>query len=107
MTQTVIYSRCARSPTQFNCYINSSNLEAASERTNAPGSSERTWPRFTPPPKKKIWRISVIFFFKVIVIDWNANSVALNRQNALLLPKWEGDNTDRHLIGLAQLLQGS
>lgn len=42
---------------------------------------------------------------KVILIDWNPNSVALNRQNALLLKKWEGDNTDRHLIGLAQLLQ--
>jgi hypothetical protein len=46
-------------------------------------------------------------FFQVIVVDWNPNSVALNRDNALLLKKWEGDNTDRHLIGLAQLLQGS
>jgi hypothetical protein len=45
-------------------------------------------------------------FFQVIVVDWNPNSVALNRDNALLLKKWEGDNTDRHLIGLAQLLQG-
>ena len=32
--------------------------------------------------------------------------MALNRENALLLKKWEGDNTDRQLIGLAQLLQG-
>ncbi len=46
-------------------------------------------------------------FFQVIVVDWNPNSVALNRDNALLLKKWEGDNTDRHLIGLAQLLQGT
>lgn len=42
---------------------------------------------------------------KVILIDWNSNAVALNRPNALLLKKWEGDNTDRQLIGLAQLLQ--
>ena len=39
-------------------------------------------------------------------MDWNSNSVALNRDNSLILKKWEGDNTDRQLIGLAQLLQG-
>jgi import inner membrane translocase subunit TIM50 len=43
---------------------------------------------------------------KVIIIDWNENSVLLNRENTLLLQKWEGDNADRTLIGLAQLLQG-
>lgn len=42
---------------------------------------------------------------KVIVVDWNENSVALTRDNALLLKKWDGDNADRSLIGLAQLLQ--
>ena len=43
---------------------------------------------------------------KVIVVDWNENVVDCNRENALLLQKWEGDNADRALIGLAQLLQG-
>lgn len=42
---------------------------------------------------------------KVIVVDWNGESVSLNSENALLLKKWEGDNADRALIGLAQLLQ--
>ena len=43
---------------------------------------------------------------KVIVVDWNDKSVALNsdRDNALILEKWTGDHTDRKLIGLAQLL---
>ena len=43
---------------------------------------------------------------QVIVVDWNEKVVDCNRENALLLKKWEGDNTDRSLIGLAQLLQG-
>ena len=43
---------------------------------------------------------------QVIVIDWNENSVSGNRDNALLLQKWDGDNTDRQLIGLTQLLRG-
>ena len=43
---------------------------------------------------------------QVIVVDWNENTVAANRDNALILKKWEGDNTDRQLIGLTQLLQG-
>ena len=40
------------------------------------------------------------------MIDWNDRACALNRDNALLLKKWDGDNSDRALIGLAQLLQG-
>lgn len=43
---------------------------------------------------------------KVILVDWSEDSASMNRENALILPKWEGDNTDRSLIGLAQLLQG-
>ena len=43
---------------------------------------------------------------KVILVDWNSDSVVLNSDNALLLKKWEGDNSDKSLIGLAQLLQG-
>ena len=38
-------------------------------------------------------------------MDWNKDSVQLQPENALILEKWEGDNTDRTLIGLAQLLQ--
>merc|ERR1719334_1738510 len=41
---------------------------------------------------------------KVIVLDWDENTVSQNRDNALILKKWDGDNTDRTLIGLAQLL---
>jgi len=44
---------------------------------------------------------------KVIAVDWDERSVALDKENALLLKKWEGDNSDRSLIGLAQLLQGT
>ncbi len=46
------------------------------------------------------------FNVKVIVVDWNEKACSLNRENCLLLKKWEGDNADRTLIGLAQLLQG-
>jgi hypothetical protein len=41
------------------------------------------------------------------MIDWNKDSVALGLDNSLILEKWEGDNSDRSLIGLAQLLQGT
>merc|ERR1719430_688802 len=42
---------------------------------------------------------------KVIVLDWDENTVSQNRDNALILKKWDGDNSDRQLIGLTQLLQ--
>lgn len=42
---------------------------------------------------------------RVIFIDWNKDSVGLAMNNALILPKWEGDNDDTSLIGLSQLLQ--
>eukprot|EP00088_Acartia_fossae_P033603 TRINITY_DN3440_c0_g1_i1.p1 TRINITY_DN3440_c0_g1~~TRINITY_DN3440_c0_g1_i1.p1 ORF type:complete len:423 (-),score=87.63 TRINITY_DN3440_c0_g1_i1:34-1302(-) len=41
---------------------------------------------------------------KVIVIDWNKDHVQHNPDNALILKKWQGDNSDRTLIGLAQFL---
>merc|ERR1719481_1054440 len=41
----------------------------------------------------------------VIVIDWNADTLAETPDNALLLPKWTGDNSDTTLISLAQFLQ--
>jgi len=42
---------------------------------------------------------------KVILVDWNEKAVDCNRDNALVLKKWEGDNSDRSMIGLAQFLQ--
>ena len=44
---------------------------------------------------------------RVIFIDWNKDSVGLAMNNALILPKWEGDNADTSLIGLSHLLQGT
>ena len=47
------------------------------------------------------------FYFQVILIDWNKDSVALAMENTLLLKKWEGDTSDTSLIGLAQLLHSN
>jgi len=41
---------------------------------------------------------------KVIVVDWNPNALQDNPENAFILQKWTGDNSDRTLIGLAQFL---
>ena len=46
-------------------------------------------------------------FFQVIIVDWNKDSTALSKDNALILPKWEGDTTDTSLMGLTQLLQSN
>jgi import inner membrane translocase subunit TIM50 len=40
----------------------------------------------------------------VIVVDWNKDHIQHNPDNALILKKWDGDNSDRTLIGLAQFL---
>ena len=53
-----------------------------------------------------VFRSSERIILQVIVIDWNENSVSGSRDNALILNKWEGDNSDRQLIGLTQLLRG-
>merc|ERR1712029_1168175 len=42
---------------------------------------------------------------RVIVIDWNPNTTEDTPDNAMILPKWTGDNSDRSLISLAQFLQ--
>jgi len=42
---------------------------------------------------------------RVIVVDWNTKTTEDNPENALILPKWTGDNGDRSLISLAQFLQ--
>merc|ERR1712198_787436 len=37
--------------------------------------------------------------------DWNPNTTEDTPDNAMILPKWTGDNSDRSLISLAQFLQ--
>lgn len=41
---------------------------------------------------------------KVIVIDWNSDSVKLQRENALVIPRWDGEDGDQQLIQLAEFL---
>lgn len=41
---------------------------------------------------------------KVIVIDWNVDSVKLQRENALVIPRWTGEDSDQQLIQLAEFL---
>ena len=62
--------------------------------------------KISPEPQLLSTKYFCSFSLQVIVVDWNENTVAANRDNALILKKWEGDNTDRQLIGLTQLLQG-
>lgn len=42
---------------------------------------------------------------KVIVVDWNSSSVKSNSRNALLIPRWNGNDNDRTLIDLAAFLK--
>lgn len=41
---------------------------------------------------------------RVIVVDWNADSVKLQRENALIIPKWTGEDDDQQLLQLAEFL---
>lgn len=41
---------------------------------------------------------------KVIVIDWNADSVKLQRENAFIIPRWTGEDEDQQLVQLAEFL---
>lgn len=41
---------------------------------------------------------------KVIMVDWNENSVKKQRDNALVIPRWTGEDYDDQLIQLAELL---
>ncbi len=43
---------------------------------------------------------------KVILVDWSKES-AIQKENVLQLKKWEGDNADKTLVGLTQLLLGT
>uniref|UniRef100_A0A8D8LLB5 Mitochondrial import inner membrane translocase subunit TIM50 n=1 Tax=Cacopsylla melanoneura TaxID=428564 RepID=A0A8D8LLB5_9HEMI len=42
---------------------------------------------------------------KVIAVDWNPNSVSKNRENALVVPPWKGNDDDRTLVDLAVFLR--
>ncbi|XP_075216193.1 mitochondrial import inner membrane translocase subunit TIM50-A-like [Lycorma delicatula] len=42
---------------------------------------------------------------KVIVVDWNENSVKLHRNNAIIIPRWTGQDDDRTLVELALFLR--
>lgn len=42
---------------------------------------------------------------KVIVVDWNSASVKESPRNALLIPRWDGNDSDRTLIDLAAFLK--
>lgn len=41
---------------------------------------------------------------RVIMIDWNVDSVKLQRENALVIPRWTGEDSDQQLIQLAEFL---
>ncbi|KAL5242795.1 hypothetical protein ACI65C_010205 [Semiaphis heraclei] len=41
---------------------------------------------------------------RVIMVDWNADSVKLQRENALVIPRWTGEDGDQQLIQLAEFL---
>ncbi|KAG8292266.1 Mitochondrial import inner membrane translocase subunit TIM50 [Homalodisca vitripennis] len=42
---------------------------------------------------------------RVIVVDWNPNSVKLHRANTFLVPRWTGSDSDTSLMDLAAFLK--
>jgi len=42
---------------------------------------------------------------RVIVVDWNPNSVSLHRANTFLIPRWKGDDDDTALLDVAAFLR--
>ncbi|GLG99423.1 Mitochondrial import inner membrane translocase subunit TIM50-C [Gryllus bimaculatus] len=42
---------------------------------------------------------------KVIVVDWNSDSVKFHPRNTLLLPRWAGNDDDQTLVDLANFLR--
>jgi import inner membrane translocase subunit TIM50 len=48
---------------------------------------------------------NMLRFVQVIVVDCNDKVVQQHRNNAIILPKWKGNDDDRSLIDLAALLQ--
>ena len=43
---------------------------------------------------------------KVIMIDWNPESVSINPENSFLLKQWTGEDRDTTLGELAEFLRG-
>lgn len=43
---------------------------------------------------------------KVIVVDWNPESVKLHPDNALVISRWKGNDDDQTLSDLASFLKG-
>ena len=43
---------------------------------------------------------------KVIMVDWDGEAVSLQRNNAIIIKKYSGQDDDRFLIDLAHFLQG-
>lgn len=42
---------------------------------------------------------------KVIIVDCDPKAISLQPQNALMLPRWNGDDSDRTLIDVAAFLR--
>ena len=42
---------------------------------------------------------------KVIVVDWNPESVKFHRNNTILVPRWKGNDDDLMLVDLAAFLR--
>jgi mitochondrial import inner membrane translocase subunit TIM50 len=42
---------------------------------------------------------------RVVTVDTNAERYSLNRENAIILPKWNGDPQDKGLIGIIPFLE--
>lgn len=41
---------------------------------------------------------------RVIMVDWNVDSVKLQRENSFVIPRWTGEDGDQQLIQLAEFL---
>jgi mitochondrial import inner membrane translocase subunit TIM50 len=42
---------------------------------------------------------------KVIVVDWNQESVKFHRSNTILVPRWKGNDDDLMLVDLAAFVR--
>lgn len=42
---------------------------------------------------------------KVIVVDWNPDSVKFHKSNTILVPRWKGNDDDLMLVDLAAFLR--
>lgn len=44
---------------------------------------------------------------RVILIDWDSGAASLQPRNALIIKRWQGDESDRELIDLAAFLRST